>query len=122
MTIRLLCFKAVRELLMNVVKHAGTQRAELVLEQAPPGILRITVRDQGAGFAPATEQEGSGLSNLERRLSMVGGSLSIVSSPDAGTVVTLLAPLEMRTPEWAEVFREVPHTLSKTAALMGAMA
>ncbi len=36
---------------------------------------------------------------------MVGGSLSVVSSPDAGTVVTLLAPLEMRTPEWGEVFR-----------------
>lgn len=105
MTIRLLCFKAVRELLMNVVKHAGTQRAELVLDQAPAGTLRITVRDQGSGFDPATEQEGSGLSNLERRLNMVGGSLSIVSSPDAGTVVTLLAPLEMRTPEWTAVFR-----------------
>ena len=105
MTIRLLCFKAVRELLMNVVKHADTQRAELVLEQAPPGTLRITVRDQGGGFDPAAEQEGSGLSNIERRLNMVGGSLSVVSSPDAGTVVTLLAPLEMRTPEWGEVFR-----------------
>lgn len=110
MTIRLLCFKAVRELLMNVVKHAGTQRAELVLDQAPAGTLRITVRDQGGGFDPAAEQEGSGLSNLERRLNMVGGSLSIVSSPDAGTVVTLLAPLEMRTPEWAEVFpRSAAH-------------
>lgn len=105
MTIRLLCFKAVRELLMNVVKHAGTERAELILEQAPDKLLRITVRDQGAGFDTTTAQEGSGLNNIERRLGMVGGSLSVISSPGTGTTVTLLAPIEKRTSERSRVFR-----------------
>ena len=107
MTIRLMCFKAVRELLMNVVKHAGTRRAELVLEQASTDMLRITIRDQGAGFETPAEHEGSGLSNIERRLGMVGGSLSVVSAPGSGTVVTLLAPLGKRTSERTIMHRQL---------------
>lgn len=101
MTARLLCFKAVRELLMNVVKYAGTAQATLALEQAPAGMLRITVRDQGEGFDPAVEHDGSGHSNLERRLAMIGGRLTVDSAPGGGTVATLLAPLGMGTIERA---------------------
>ncbi|MBP5997450.1 MAG: PAS domain S-box protein [Azonexus sp.] len=107
MTIRLMCFKAVRELLMNVAKHAGTRRAELVLEQASTDMLRITIRDQGAGFEMPAEHEGSGLSNIERRLGMVGGSLSVVSVPGSGSVVTLLAPLGKRTSERTIMHRQL---------------
>ena len=101
MTARLLCFKAVRELLMNVVKYAGTAQATIALEQAPAGMLRITVRDQGKGFDPAVEHDGSGLSNLERRLAMIGGGLTVDSASGGGTVATLLAPLGMGTIERA---------------------
>lgn len=93
MTIRLICFKVVRELLMNVVKYADTRQASLDLDLAPDHMLRITVRDNGAGFDPAEKHNGSGLANIERRLGMVGGSLSIASTPGAGTSAILLAPL-----------------------------
>ncbi len=93
LTIRLLCFKAVRELLMNVVKYAGTSHATLDLESLRDNRLRISVQDRGAGFDPDQEQNGSGLSNIERRLGMIGGSLSITSTPGTGTSATLEVPL-----------------------------
>ena len=91
--LRLLCFNAVRELLMNAVKHAGASRAKLTLDLVDGDTLRITVADRGSGFDPATITSGSGLSAIERRLSMLGGSLQIDSRPGQGTVATLAAPL-----------------------------
>jgi PAS domain S-box-containing protein len=96
MTVRLLCFNAIRELLMNVVKYSGDIEATLDLRRESHNTLRITVRDNGAGFDMSRPHSGSGLSNLSRRLSMVGGSLSLESSPGKGTTATLLAPIDMR--------------------------
>ena len=104
MTIRLLCFNAVRELLINVVKYAATRRAIINLDQESPQMLRIRVQDNGVGFDPADgHYYGSGLSNFRRRLAMVGGSLVIESSPGNGTTATLLAPLDLRNAEPAEL-------------------
>ena len=94
MTIRLLCFNSVRETLTNVVKYAGTQEVALDLQREDPDMLRIIVRDRGVGFDPELGHEGSGLANLERRLGMVGGNLSVESAPSVGTMVTLRVPLE----------------------------
>ncbi|MBI5785658.1 MAG: hypothetical protein HZA64_09390 [Rhodocyclales bacterium] len=95
---RLLCFNAVRELLLNVVKHAGTESAELSLQLDGPDILRISVVDRGQGFDAAAAQPtgaaiGSGLSSIERRLGMIGGGLNIESRPDEGTTAVIWAPL-----------------------------
>lgn len=93
MALRLLCFNAVRELLTNTAKHAGASRAKLTVDLVDGDTLRITVADRGSGFDPATITSGSGLSAIERRLSMLGGSLQIDSRPGQGTVATLAAPL-----------------------------
>ncbi len=98
MTLRQLCFKAVRELLMNAVKHSGQDQVALDLRAEPQGWLRITVQDHGVGFDPAEENDGSGLRTLERRLEMVGGVLEIQSSKDKGSAVILRMPLQL-TPE-----------------------
>lgn len=96
MTIRLLCFNAVRELLMNVVKYAAVQQVAVELRREGRDTLQIVVSDRGAGFDPAETHDGSGVPNLERRLGMVGGSLSIESAVGKGTTATLRAPLERR--------------------------
>lgn len=103
MTIRLQCFKAVRELLMNVVKYAGTSHAMLKLERTPEKMLRITLVDDGAGFQVTRNHDGSGLANIERRLSMVGGGLLIDSAPGVGTTATILAPLGLLTDRGSQV-------------------
>jgi signal transduction histidine kinase len=101
---RLLCFKAVRELLLNAAKHAGADRVELRTRREDDGMLRITVADSGSGFDPAILTAangggvGSGLGNIERRLGMIGGRMQIGSRPGEGTAVTLLVPLQSSPP------------------------
>jgi signal transduction histidine kinase len=92
--LRLLCFNAIRELLLNVVKHAGTARVALTLQRCHDGFLRITVVDHGYGFDPDAISGGSGLAAIERRLGMIGGVLHIDSRPGQGTVATLKVPLD----------------------------
>lgn len=93
---RMLVFQIVRELLFNVVKHAGVDEARVVVDAGP---LAITVRveDDGRGFGgPPTEESGSGgfgLVSLRQRLDPLGGRLGIVSAPGEGTQVTIELPM-----------------------------
>ncbi|MDP2880567.1 MAG: PAS domain S-box protein [Azonexus sp.] len=113
MTIRLLCFKAVRELLMNVVKYANTRHAVLDLEWVPENMLRITVRDHGVGFNPADLHTGSGLANIERRLGMVGGYLSIQSMLGEGTIASIHAPLDLRSEKSGQSWQRMANSFSR---------
>jgi two-component system CheB/CheR fusion protein len=100
---RLLLFKAVRELLMNVAKHAGTRKAQLTVERTSGPRVLVTVADRGGGFHAAASRAdlgrrtGSGLLNIERRLGLIGGSFEIHSDPGAGTIARLSVPLEQAT-------------------------
>lgn len=91
--LRLLCFNAARELLLNVSKHAGTARVALTLRRGDDDSLRITVADHGGGFDPEAITSGSGLAAIARRLGMIGGNLRLDSHPGQGTVATLTVPL-----------------------------
>ena len=99
---RLLCFNAIRELLLNVVKHAGTTRVTLAVQRVDQSSLRIVVTDCGFGFDPAIGTKGTGLLGIARRLGMFGGSLKIDSRPGAGTVATLSLPVAARQGEMLE--------------------
>lgn len=101
--IRVLLFQAVRELLFNIVKHAGVKRANLVMGRLNEDRVRIVVADAGSGF-DATHMVGScgkgtgfGLFSIRERLEMLGGKLDINSTPGRGTEVTLLAPIHPAT-------------------------
>ena len=90
-------FQAVRELLLNIVKHAGVDRARVQLDQLDGGEVLIVVEDHGVGFDPDVAQSnltastGLGLFGQRERLQYIGGSCEIDSSPGAGTRVTLSA-------------------------------
>jgi signal transduction histidine kinase len=88
-----LIFQSVRELLMNVAKHAQSPRADLILE-CRDNILRVKVRDYGVGFK--TEGiENTGLSpkfgvfNIRERMKALGGSFLLQSEEGKGTIATL---------------------------------
>jgi signal transduction histidine kinase len=84
-------FRVIQEALYNVVKHARTDRASLILEFEAGRVL-ARIEDEGQGFTPeAVEAEGQGigLSTMRERVEMLGGTLTIDSSPEAGTRVTV---------------------------------
>ena len=96
--IRVTLFKAVRELLFNVVKHARARKAEVALSRSGDAI-EVRIWDDGIGFDPSDGPagrpgEGFGLFNIRERLRHLGGRLEIDSRPGHGTCVTLRAPLQ----------------------------
>jgi two-component system CheB/CheR fusion protein len=100
--LHLLLFNCVRELLFNVVKHAGASRAVVALAWSENS-LQIHVRDDGKGFPDhLPEKAVSNQNNLPRslgipairhQLSMFGGSMEINSKPGAGTQIILIIPV-----------------------------
>ena len=92
-----LLYQATRELLFNVVKHAGVKHA--ILEAKDEGDdLVISVADDGSGFEPSTLRAeggtdgGFGLVSIRERLALLGGTLEIQSAPNQGCRFTLVAP------------------------------
>lgn len=91
-------FKSVRELVFNVVKHAGVSQCQVVLS-VEDGCARVTVRDEGRGFErlpadPAgASGEGYGLFSIQERLRDLGGRMDVASDPGVETCVTLWVPL-----------------------------
>jgi PAS domain S-box-containing protein len=95
--IRVFLFRAVRELLMNVVKHARASQARVQM-WVDDGYIKIEVQDDGIGLDPEVLREGStmgqgfGLFSIRERLTPLGGFLKIDSQPHQGTRATLMAP------------------------------
>ena len=95
-TLQVLVVRLVRELLFNVVKHAGTQEAVLTLTESERQ-LHVVVEDDGEGFDPDELEEsegGFGLASVRRRLELVGGSFEVDAAPGEGTRVRLGVPFQ----------------------------
>ena len=94
---RVVLFQAVRELLVNVVKHASASNAQ-VLVRRDADALRIIIEDDGAGFNTAMvtanlDGRSFGLFHIRERLEYLGGRMNLRSEIGRGTRVTLIAPL-----------------------------
>lgn len=94
-------FRAVRELLINVAKHAQVHNASVHvnIETVNGGEqLNISVSDAGTGFnpdavAPHNGHSGFGLLSVRERISYLGGTMQIISHPGDGTTVLLSMPM-----------------------------
>ncbi|MBW1854685.1 MAG: PAS domain S-box protein, partial [Deltaproteobacteria bacterium] len=95
--VKIFLYRAVRELLTNVAKHAQTQNAKVSIEKDIAHI-KICVEDNGVGFTPSSKhsskEKGFGLFSIKERLDYLGGELEIGSQPGRGTRATLIAPLK----------------------------
>jgi PAS domain S-box-containing protein len=89
--------QALRELLFNIVKNAGTKEAVVKLETGTDQSIRILVIDSGKGFdmeeMRKKETIGGGLANVRHQLSMFGCTLEIDSTPGIGTCAIIGVPL-----------------------------
>jgi PAS domain S-box-containing protein len=103
-----LLFQAVRELLMNVVKHAQALHVTVRSARAD-GTVVVSVRDDGKGFHPAPsaggrngdgaaarrdDLHGFGLFSIRTRLEHLGGKMTVRSRVGHGTEITVVVPVQ----------------------------
>jgi PAS domain S-box-containing protein len=97
-SVRFFLYEAVRELLFNVVKHAGSSRARVSTSRLGMDEIRVVVEDSGAGFdvgrleAGELGSSGFGLFSIRERLSYLGGRLTVESEVGRGARFTIVAP------------------------------
>jgi signal transduction histidine kinase len=96
--VRIFLFRAVRELLLNSLKHAAGSAMRITMQHQPADKVRIIVADDGPGFDPnsldnkRTDSPTVGLLTIRERVSSFGGEFRINSGPKRGTRITLSLP------------------------------
>jgi signal transduction histidine kinase len=84
-------YYVVSEALTNTVKHAHASVAHISVE-ARPGMLMLSIRDDGSGGAEPTR--GSGLVGLTDRVEALGGTIQVASPVGEGTTLRVTLPIE----------------------------
>src|SRR5262249_24348073 len=82
------------EAIRNASTHSNGNRLEVSLHYGKD--LAVCVSDNGVGIDPTVADQGKdghfGLQGVRERAACIGGKLTVVSSPDSGTEVTILVP------------------------------
>lgn len=93
-TQELTVYRVAQEALQNIHKHSFARSVSLVWQRAPGG-WQLRCTDDGVGFDPeavARQSARLGLQVMRERAELVGGTLSVLTTPGRGTTVTLLIP------------------------------
>ena len=88
--VRLGIYRIVQEALHNVLRHSGADEAVVRLEYVN-NLLRVTIRDNGAGFDPEKQRRPTslGLLSMRERAAAIDADFEILSRPGGGTVIIL---------------------------------
>lgn len=87
-------YRIVQELLHNGEKHASASKIDLQVSAHKRNLI-IAYEDDGKGFTLNNEIEnGLGLSSIRNRVTILGGTINIVSSPGKGVSIFILIPME----------------------------
>lgn len=91
-------YRVAQEAITNVARHAGARRVGLSLSRLP-GLVRLVVQDDGAGFDLTAERSAHdaghlGLYGIRERVALLGGQAIFRSAPGQGTTLTVEIPLE----------------------------
>lgn len=96
--IRVVLFRSIQELLVNIVKHAHASRATVTLSRHGGHEVCAIVEDDGVGFDVRSKTRhpsaasGFGLFSIRERIGHVGGTVAFESSPGHGTRIRLSVP------------------------------
>ncbi|MCR4630954.1 MAG: sensor histidine kinase [Treponema sp.] len=91
--------RIIQEALNNARTHAKAEETSVVIRRGE-NVVRVMIFDDGPGFdseeqmAPGDSTSHFGMSGMEMRAKLLGGNLSVNSSPDTGTEVRLELPLQ----------------------------
>jgi PAS domain S-box-containing protein len=95
-------FRVLQEALHNAAKYSGVKRIEVQLTKNS-GEIHLIVSDSGRGFdvAAAKRKRGLGLTSMQERVRLVGGTIMIDSKPLAGTTIHVYVPFAERNAQMA---------------------
>lgn len=88
-------YRVLQEALHNVIKHSGVKHIEVqVREQS--GEIHLIITDSGRGFdvEAAMQGKGLGLTSMRERIQLVNGTITIESTPTAGTRIYARLPIQ----------------------------
>ena len=93
---RTVLFRVAQEALTNVVRHARATQVKISI-RGIPGAIRMEIGDNGKSFSVektlfAKNPKRLGLVGMRERIEMVGGNLTIESTPGKGTTVRAEIP------------------------------
>jgi signal transduction histidine kinase len=92
-------YRIVQEALTNVARHAQADSVSVLLENRGTSVMLI-VDDDGTGFdvtrvmGSGAHERNLGLYGMRERASLLGGTLTLESTPGAGTAVFVEIPLK----------------------------
>jgi PAS domain S-box-containing protein len=95
-------YRIAQEGLSNIAKHAGATRAHISLATDDSSIT-LRISDNGTGFSPADvgprkdSHSGLGLIGMRERTELFGGTFTVDSGPDRGSLLTVTMPLTAGT-------------------------
>ena len=94
LSVKITLFRLLQESLANSFRHGGAADQRITLKMRE-GELLVEVSDSGRGFDPLTASaEGHlGIAGMRERVEILGGTFSVQSAPDRGTVVRASLPM-----------------------------
>ncbi len=101
--IRVLLYQTIRELFVNIVKHAEAENAGLTIKR-DDHTISLCVEDDGLGFDEGAtpfrmqKEGGFGLFRIQERFNYLGGEIQIKSKPGKGTKIFLRLPFKIDDP------------------------
>ena len=93
--INLNIIRSIQEAMNNAIKHSGAKKVEIIFSRDGDN-LRVNIKDNGNGLATIKKAKGMGLKNISKRAREMGGYAEIQSSPQIGTNISLLVPLNLQ--------------------------
>ena len=95
-------FRVAQEALHNVAQHSGSPTAAVSLVTSPGERVRLRISDAGHGFETRTPvaddlSHGYGMTSMNERVELIGGTLTVSSHEGTGTVVEAVVPLDDST-------------------------
>lgn len=87
-------FNVIQELINNILKHSKAKHAQIDLKEEK-NQLTVLVKDDGVGFSTSSSSfsDGIGLNQVEARIHMMDGKLTIKSEINVGTSIHIAVPI-----------------------------
>jgi PAS domain S-box-containing protein len=91
-SLRTVLFRVTQEAMNNVAKHSKANLARLSFRKIDDRI-KLSIKDNGAGFDPETIKQGLGLTSMRERTELSGGTFEVESILGKGTTIRASWPI-----------------------------